>query len=186
MYNILGQLFERSEGLRQRNRRARTNGARTFGASHVRRHRHRDLSWWDRRFVPEPRRDNRWSSRQPHSVRMLNERRPCALTQGDPSGIGPEITLRAWLQRSQAGVPPFFVLTDPDFLRRSARQLGWHVPIEAIAPEHASQAFNRALPVVPLHAPVSATFGQPGPASAASTIESIETAVRLVTEGSAA
>jgi len=117
---------------------------------------------------------------------MLNERRPCALTQGDPSGIGPEITLRAWLQRSQAGIPPFFVLTDPDFLRRSARQLGWHVPIEAIAPEHASQAFNRALPVVPLHAPVSATFGQPSPATAASTVESIKTAVGLAIEGSAA
>ena len=117
---------------------------------------------------------------------MLNDRRPCALTQGDPSGSGPEITLRAWLQRDRAGVPPFFVLTDPDLLRRSARQLGWSVPIEAITPEQASQVFNRALPVVPLHAPVSAMFGQPNPATAASTIESIETAVRLVTEGSAA
>src|SRR4051812_42891536 len=117
---------------------------------------------------------------------MSDHRRPCAVTQGDPSGIGPEITLRAWLQRDQAGVPPFFVLTDPNFLRRSAQGLGWSVPIEAVAPELALQVFEQALPVVPLRSPVSALPARPDLATAASTLESIETAVRLVREDSAA
>ncbi len=117
---------------------------------------------------------------------MSDHRRPCAVTQGDPSGIGPEITLQAWLQRDQAGVPPFFVLTDPNFLRRSAQGLGWSVPIEAVAPELALQVFERALPVVPLRSPVSAQPARPDLATAASTLESIETAVRLVREDSAA
>ena len=38
------------------------------------------------------------------------------LTQGDPAGIGPEITLKAWMQRLDLGVPPFAVLTDPAYL----------------------------------------------------------------------
>jgi 4-hydroxythreonine-4-phosphate dehydrogenase len=116
---------------------------------------------------------------------MPDDRRPCALTQGDPSGVGPEITLRAWLKRDQADVPPFFVLTDPAFLRGVAQALGWPVPVEAVAPEEAPQAFVRALPVVPLGSSVAAVCGRPDPATAGSTLASIETAVRLVQEGRA-
>ena len=36
-----------------------------------------------------------------------------ALTQGDPAGIGPEITLKAWLRRDEIGLP-FCLLGDPD------------------------------------------------------------------------
>lgn len=112
--------------------------------------------------------------------------RPCAVTQGDPSGIGPEITLQTWLRRDQARLPPFFVLSDPDFLKCSARRLGWSVPIEAVSPEDAAQVFKRALPVVALRSQVSAAFGRPDPTNAASTIESIETAARLVVKGQGA
>jgi 4-hydroxythreonine-4-phosphate dehydrogenase len=116
---------------------------------------------------------------------MPDDRRPCALTQGDPSGVGPEITLRAWLKRDQADVPPFFVLTDPAFLRGVAQALGWAVPVEAVTPEETPQAFARSLPVVPLGSPVTAVCGRPDPATAGSTLASIETAVRLVQEGRA-
>src|SRR5215207_2498513 len=116
---------------------------------------------------------------------MPDGRRPCALTQGDPSGVGPEIALQAWLRRDRAGVPRFFVLTDPAFLRRSVQQLGWSMPIEVVTPELATETFARALPVVPLASPVAATPGRPDPATAGSTLASIETAVRLVREGRA-
>jgi 4-hydroxythreonine-4-phosphate dehydrogenase len=33
--------------------------------------------------------------------------RPLALTMGEPAGIGPDITLAAWLRRSELGLPPF-------------------------------------------------------------------------------
>jgi len=52
---------------------------------------------------------------------------PLALTMGEPAGIGGEIALQAW-QRRGDGVPPFYVVDDPDRLAALARRLGWKVP----------------------------------------------------------
>ncbi|GJD47651.1 D-erythronate 4-phosphate dehydrogenase [Methylobacterium crusticola] len=111
-----------------------------------------------------------------------------ALTQGDPAGIGPEITLRAWALREAHGLPPFFVVGDPGFLSRTAARLGLAVPVEAVDPAGAGRVFSRALPVVPLPGglAVAAEPGRPDPASAAGTLASIEAAVALVREGAAA
>ncbi|BCM87493.1 4-hydroxythreonine-4-phosphate dehydrogenase PdxA [Methylobacterium indicum] len=110
-----------------------------------------------------------------------------ALTQGDPAGIGPEITLRAWLAREEHGLTPFFVIGDPDFLGSIAARLGLSVPLAAVEPEAAAAAFARALPVVrlPDGLTVAAEPGHPDPASAAGTIASIDEAVRLVQAGRA-
>ncbi|TDR89239.1 4-hydroxythreonine-4-phosphate dehydrogenase PdxA [Enterovirga rhinocerotis] len=109
---------------------------------------------------------------------------PLALTQGDPAGIGPEITLRAWID-GRAG-PPFFVLSDPALYEAAASRLGLDVPVRATSPEEAASVFPDALPVVPLGIPVSAAPGRPDPATAAATILSIDRAVALVREGRAA
>ncbi len=111
---------------------------------------------------------------------------PLALTQGDPAGIGPEITLRAWLARRNAGLAPFFVLTDPDLLARTARALGLDVPVAATSPEEAAAAFEDALPVVAGQDLVAAEPGRPDPATAQGTIASIVEAVALVRAGRAA
>jgi 4-hydroxythreonine-4-phosphate dehydrogenase len=110
---------------------------------------------------------------------------PLLLTQGDPAGIGPELSLRAWLERDQAALPPFAVLGDPAHLGRVAQGYGWDVPIAMVEPAQVQAAFSRALPVIPLSVAVSAQPGQPDAACAASAIEAIETAVRLVRDGSA-
>lgn len=107
------------------------------------------------------------------------------VTQGDPAGIGPELILKAWLQRQEASLPAFAALADPDHLRRVAQALGWQVPIAPIEPSKAIDAFDAALPVIPLSQPVSAEPGRPDPTYAASVIEAIETAVRLVRAGAA-
>jgi 4-hydroxythreonine-4-phosphate dehydrogenase len=109
-----------------------------------------------------------------------------AVTQGDPAGIGPELTLRAWLLRESAGLTPLFALTDPDLLRRTAQRLGLDVPIAETTPEMAAVAFPQALPVVPLGIPVPAEPGRPDPATAQATITSISRAVALVQNGQAA
>ena len=44
--------------------------------------------------------------------------RPLALTLGEPAGIGPDITLAAWQRREEFALPPFYLLSDPDFLAR--------------------------------------------------------------------
>ncbi|MGO7917304.1 hypothetical protein ACC702_38550, partial [Rhizobium ruizarguesonis] len=59
----------------------------------------------------------------PASARAIPFSRPLALSQGDPAGIGPEITLMAWLRRRELGLPPFFLIGDPDVLALRARQL---------------------------------------------------------------
>ncbi|MGO4704374.1 4-hydroxythreonine-4-phosphate dehydrogenase PdxA [Microvirga sp. 2MCAF38] len=108
------------------------------------------------------------------------------LTQGDPAGIGPEITLKAWLQRRAEKLPPFAVLADPEHLRRLSSELGWDVPIEAVSSSQAPTVFDSALPVIALDHPVTAQPGQPDAANAISVIASIEEAVRLVQSGTAA
>ncbi|TIW32023.1 MAG: 4-hydroxythreonine-4-phosphate dehydrogenase, partial [Mesorhizobium sp.] len=35
---------------------------------------------------------------------------PLAVSVGDPSGVGPEIAIAAWLAGESAGVPPFYLL----------------------------------------------------------------------------
>ncbi|WP_018261033.1 4-hydroxythreonine-4-phosphate dehydrogenase PdxA [Methylobacterium sp. WSM2598] len=109
-----------------------------------------------------------------------------ALTQGDPAGIGPEIALKAWASREAAGLAPFVLIGDPDFMAERAARLGLAVPVAAAAPEEAAAAFSRALPVWPLGERVRAEPGRPDPATAPATLASIEAAVRLVREGRAA
>ena len=113
---------------------------------------------------------------------------PLALTQGDPAGIGPEITLRAWLaQRERPPIDrhPFLVIADPAHLAAIAAQLALPVPIEIVAPSGAASAFPDSLPVVPLAACAPVQPGRPDPATAPGTIEAIDRAVALVRAGEA-
>ncbi|TIN18062.1 MAG: 4-hydroxythreonine-4-phosphate dehydrogenase, partial [Mesorhizobium sp.] len=36
-----------------------------------------------------------------------------ALSAGDPSGIGPEIAIAAFMAREATALPPFYLLADP-------------------------------------------------------------------------
>ena len=49
--------------------------------------------------------------------------RPLALTLGEPAGIGPDITFAAWRRRFELKLSPFYLLADPDFIARRARQV---------------------------------------------------------------
>ncbi|MBM6580240.1 4-hydroxythreonine-4-phosphate dehydrogenase PdxA [Microvirga sp. BT689] len=107
------------------------------------------------------------------------------LTQGDPAGIGPELGLKAWIERDERALPPFAIVSDPKFLAHVAQGYGWTIPITVVRPEEVVATFPHALPVIALEASVSAQPGHPDAASAPSVIESIETAVRLVRAGAA-
>lgn len=109
---------------------------------------------------------------------------PLCLTQGDPSGIGPDITLALYRERRARG-EAFFVLADPGVLRRRAALLGLDVAIAETEPEGARALFPDALPVVPLRAKAIGEPGRPDPADAPATIEAIARAVELVRAGRA-
>jgi 4-hydroxythreonine-4-phosphate dehydrogenase len=111
---------------------------------------------------------------------------PLALTMGEPAGIGGEIALAAWLRRGE-GVPPFYVIDDPDRLVRLSRTLGWDIKLQAIdAPERAVSVFADALPVVPLGISPAAKPGKPAMQDAALVLRAIDIAVADARAGRAA
>ncbi|PZA12549.1 4-hydroxythreonine-4-phosphate dehydrogenase PdxA [Rhodopseudomonas palustris] len=112
--------------------------------------------------------------------------KPLALTLGEPAGIGPDITLAAWLQRKRHDIPPFYVVGDAGSVARRAAVLGLDVAIAEIRPQDAVSAFADALPVVPTGLKATAAPGRPDGSSAASAVASIEQAVADVSEGRAA
>jgi 4-hydroxythreonine-4-phosphate dehydrogenase len=111
---------------------------------------------------------------------------PLALSVGDPSGIGPEIAIAAWQAGDSAGVPPFYLLADPDLIEARARRIGAAVTITETLPGQAAHHFARALPIVPLYARHVDSPGEPDPANAAGTIEAIDRAVADCFAGRAA
>ena len=111
--------------------------------------------------------------------------KPLALTSGEPAGIGPDITLLAWLRRAELKLPPFYVRGDGGMLRDRAKALGLDINLTETGPEDAAAAFANALPVVPTGAPATARPGQPDDSSAHAAIASIRQAVDDVTAGHA-
>lgn len=113
---------------------------------------------------------------------------PLAVTMGDPAGIGPEITMKAWLSRRKWRLPPFVLIADPDLMAHRAKALGYKLPLAQIeSPAQAMAAFDEVLPV--LSAPKPVEFfeaGDPSPENAPSVITAIEKGVELVLEGEAA
>lgn len=110
---------------------------------------------------------------------------PLALTQGDPSGIGPELALKAFSQRQAHALPPFFLIADAAHVARVARGLSLDVAIEETTPAQAAAVFARALPIAPTGVEVCGEAGRPDPRDARATIASIERAVACVVTGEA-
>ena len=110
---------------------------------------------------------------------MEPDQLPLAMTCGCPSGIGPELALKAWLARDQL-TRPFMLLADPQFMSALAEKLGLPARVESCLPQSAAGIFGRALPVLALANPMTGPAGRPVPADAPATLESIRSSVQLV------
>ncbi|ABS64946.1 4-hydroxythreonine-4-phosphate dehydrogenase [Parvibaculum lavamentivorans DS-1] len=111
---------------------------------------------------------------------------PLALSMGEPAGIGPEITLKAWAARAEKSLPIFFVAGDPALYRTASERLGAGAAIREISdPSEAAEVFPGALPVLPVPLHEAATPGQLSGANAAAVLASIDTACDAVTAGKA-
>lgn len=110
---------------------------------------------------------------------------PLALTSGDPSGIGADISLAAWAMRRQTVLPAFYLIGDPAMLAERAKRLCLDVPLREAAAEGAEAIFDHALPVVPLRARFDEAPGRVSAANATGVVESIERAVGDVFAGRA-
>jgi 4-hydroxythreonine-4-phosphate dehydrogenase len=110
---------------------------------------------------------------------------PLAVTLGEPAGIGPDITLMAWRRRAELALPPFYLLADPDLLRRRAQRLAADTSIAVVEPAAAAGVFSNALPVVDIGVVATAEPGRPDASSAPVAIAAIRRAVADVGAGRA-
>jgi 4-hydroxythreonine-4-phosphate dehydrogenase len=111
---------------------------------------------------------------------------PLVLTMGEPAGVGGEISLKAWLNRLD-GIPPFYLIDDPDRLAGLTRQLDWPVPIHPISdPAEAPEVFDQALPILPIGVRVRGLPARPDPGDPPAILGAIQAAVRDVQAGRAA
>jgi 4-hydroxythreonine-4-phosphate dehydrogenase len=107
----------------------------------------------------------------------VTERPPVAVTCGDPSGIGPEISVGAW--RALGVDVAFFVIGDPTHFPSGT-------PLAVIDdPSEAPAAAATGLPVLPHAFPALARPGKPTPANAPGVVEVIRRAVDLTASGKA-
>ncbi|WP_128925310.1 4-hydroxythreonine-4-phosphate dehydrogenase PdxA [Bradyrhizobium guangxiense] len=114
---------------------------------------------------------------------------PLALTLGEPAGIGPDITIAAWLRRRELNLPAFYLLGDEALIARRAKALaaalGAAIRTAAVSPGEAASAFTDALPVVATGEHATAEPGKPDASSAPAALASIRQAVTDVREGRA-
>jgi len=112
--------------------------------------------------------------------------KPLALTMGEPAGIGPEITLKAWRLRDKHAFEPFFTLGAHDVLHDVAKSLDLPVKFQRI--EHTDEVakiFSTALPIMEIDLESPVTLGAPNQATAQAVLTSISRGVELVQTGQA-
>ena len=111
---------------------------------------------------------------------------PLALSMGDPAGVGPDISLQAWADRTSSALPAFVIVGNLEQLRERAHILGLDIPIERVdTTDNVHETFAGALPVFPVELPAKVRPGVPDAASAAAIIEAIDICVRWVQSGKA-
>ena len=110
---------------------------------------------------------------------------PLALTMGEPSGIGGELTLKVWLDRETNQCPPFVAFDDPERLRLLSEILELSVPVHVIEniDDLSGRLFEEALPIYRVALKVPSQAGSPTPDNASAVINSIDQSVNAVMTG---
>ena len=107
--------------------------------------------------------------------------KPLVITPGEPSGIGVEVTLKAW-KSGQTGV--FFLLDDPDRVKERAKAAGLDLPLRTIdKPSEAQEYFSDALPILPHYFSSTCVPGKPSVENANSVIKALDISVDFVEQG---
>ena len=104
---------------------------------------------------------------------------PVIVTPGDPSGIGPEITLKAAL----TGKTPFVAIADPEHMAKLSAELGLNLDICIWQP--GQKLDKQYLSIFPHRWPAEVIAGHPDDANSASILGAIEQAVTHVLAGDA-
>ena len=106
---------------------------------------------------------------------------PLAVSLGDPAGIGPEITAKAWAARAVHSLHPFFAVGDVQSVQRV-----WSGPVERVSePGEVREVFARALPVMSVLDAGEIIPGEPTVQGARCALQSLEVACGLARSGAA-
>ncbi len=97
--------------------------------------------------------------------------RPFALSMGDPAGIGPEITHKAWDALRETQKLAFAVIAPPEIFADTPYKIISNI-------SEAADIFSSALPILPINGE-TAIAGQPSSKNAPAVIQSIERGVEL-------
>jgi 4-hydroxythreonine-4-phosphate dehydrogenase len=112
---------------------------------------------------------------------MSTQSLPIAISMGDPAGVGPEITGKAWAENVRQQLPPFFAVGDIASLSAV-----WDGPIERIeSPDQAARRFRYALPVLHVHDCQELKPGKPNADGAHCALQSLELATGFARSGAA-
>ncbi len=107
--------------------------------------------------------------------------RPFVVSLGDPAGVGPEITAKAWEARRSADLPPFFAVGDATSISAV-----WDGPLHLI--DDVAQVpglFGDALPVWHLESAGPVHPGQPSTEGALMALKALELGAGLARSGAA-
>lgn len=106
---------------------------------------------------------------------------PFTVSLGDPAGIGPEITAKAWEARHIAALPPFFAVGDAESIAAV-----WNGPVQLINDVNEVDAiFDRALPVWHLETSGPIVPGVPSTEGAHIALKALELGIGLTRSGAA-
>ena len=112
--------------------------------------------------------------------------RPIALTMGDPAGIGPEITIKAWSELRHNSDDSFFIIGDISLYEKALLKASLPTPYEITnSMDEVHSIFSNHLPVLNTGSLDDIKFGLPNPKHAPAIVKSIETAVDLSLQGKA-
>lgn len=110
---------------------------------------------------------------------------PLVVTLGDPAGIGPEITVKAWHALCRSPAHSFAVLGPYKLFERKLSEAGLDKPQLVASPREAADVFAHALPVMQMAPGDKITEGQPNTANSTLITGSIERAVNFCLSGDA-
>lgn len=118
---------------------------------------------------------------------MATEAPPClALTMGDPSGIGPEITVKAWLARHAHRTPPFVYVGNAEHIKGIIDHLSLRATVDDVTTcTEAVDVFDDHLPVLNCVHSERVEWGRPSRHHVNSIVQSLNTAIALTRDGSA-
>ncbi|OJF94472.1 4-hydroxythreonine-4-phosphate dehydrogenase PdxA [Pararhizobium antarcticum] len=108
---------------------------------------------------------------------------PLALSMGDPAGIGPDLSIAAWLNRKTWQTPAFLFIGDPQVIRDRAALLGHEVSIRETDATEVAGLFPDVFPVCPVRCDASVVPGLADPRNARAITGAIEMAVALTLSG---